>query len=104
MSEYRRYEILLPLRFNDGGPVPPALMRQTLRELESRFGAVSAELQSILGTWRHGEKSYQDELVRMFVDVPASPDHDQFFREFKETHSTVHQHLRGMTFSLLTPQ
>jgi len=68
-------------------------MRQTLRELEARFGAVSAELQSILGAWRHGEKPYHDELVRMFVDVPASPDHDQFFLGFKETLKSRFQQL-----------
>jgi hypothetical protein len=85
MREYRRYEILLPRRFNDGRPVPTALLRQTFRELEARFGAVSAERQTILGAWRHGEKAYRDELVRMFVDVPAGLEHDQFFREFKET-------------------
>jgi len=76
---------LLPRRFNDGRPVPGALLRQTFRELEARFGAVSAERQTILGAWRQGEKIYRDELVRMFVDVPPDPAHDQFFREFKQT-------------------
>ena len=33
----------------------------------------------------HGDKAYRDELVRMFVDVPSGPEHDQFFRDFKET-------------------
>ena len=45
----------------------------------------SAERQTILGAWRQGEKTYRDELLRMFVDVPANPAHDQFFQEFKET-------------------
>jgi len=64
--------------------VPAALLRKTFRELEARFGAVSAERQTILGAWRQGEKTYHDELVRMFVDVPANPEHDQFFQNFKE--------------------
>ena len=85
MKDYRRYEILLPRRFNDGRRVPPALLRQTFRELETRFGAVSAERQTIVGAWRKGEQSYQDELVRMFVDVPPSSEHDQFFLDFKES-------------------
>ena len=38
---YRRYEMLLPLRFNDGQPVPDELIADTLLELEERFGAVS---------------------------------------------------------------
>ena len=41
MSEWRRYEILLPLRFNDGQPVPRNLIIETLLALEQRFGAVS---------------------------------------------------------------
>jgi len=54
---------------------------------------LSQLLQSILGAWRQGEKSYYDELVRMFVDAPASPEHDQFFREFKETLKSRFQQL-----------
>ncbi len=45
----RRFEILLPLRFNDGSPVPDALIAQTLVELRRRFGAVSSETQKIEG-------------------------------------------------------
>jgi hypothetical protein len=41
----RRYEILLPLRLNDGQPVPDDLVADTLLELEQRFGAVSSETQ-----------------------------------------------------------
>jgi hypothetical protein len=43
----RRYEILLPLRFNDGQPVPDDLVVDTLLELEQQFGAVSSETQTI---------------------------------------------------------
>ena len=41
----RRYEILLPLRFNDGRAVPDDIVAETLLEVEQRFGAVSAETQ-----------------------------------------------------------
>jgi len=30
-------------------------------------------------------QTYRDELVRMFVDVPAAHEQDQFFQDFKET-------------------
>ena len=52
-STFRRFEILLPLRFNDGQPVPSELVADTLLELETRFGAVSSETQTIQGLWRH---------------------------------------------------
>jgi hypothetical protein len=43
----RRYEILLPLRFNDGQPVPDDLVADNLLELEQQFGVVSSETQTI---------------------------------------------------------
>ncbi len=43
MSKSRRYEILLPLKFNDGQPVPDSLIRATLLEFlpQSRGLAVT---------------------------------------------------------------
>jgi hypothetical protein len=37
-ASFRRFEILLPRRFNDGQAVPDALIADTLLELEERFG------------------------------------------------------------------
>ena len=79
----RRYEILLPLRFNDGRLVPDDLVADTLLELEQRFGAVSAETQTIRGLWRNEGESYRDDLIRVFVDVADETEHRQFFLELK---------------------
>lgn len=84
-SAFRRFEILLPLRFNDGQPVPQDLIGETLVELELRFGAVSSETQTIQGLWRHQGQSYRDDLTRVFVDVPDTSESLVFFRNFKET-------------------
>jgi hypothetical protein len=64
--------------------VPDNLVAETLLELEQRFGAVSAETQTIRGPWRHEGESYRDDLVRVFVDVADDPEHREFFLEFKE--------------------
>jgi hypothetical protein len=80
----RRYEVLLPLRFNDGQPVPDDALAETLLELEQRFGAVSCETQTIRGLWRYEGESYRDDLIRAFVDVADEAEHRQFFLEFKE--------------------
>ncbi len=80
----RRYEILLPLRFNDGQPVPEDVVAETLLELEQHFGAVSSETQTIRGFWRHEGESYRDDLIRVFVDVTDDPGHREFFLELKE--------------------
>jgi len=49
----RRCEILLPLLFNDGKPVPFELIGQTVLELRQQFEAVSSETQAIHGQWQH---------------------------------------------------
>ena len=54
---FRRYEMLLPLRFNSGELVPDELIADTLLELECRFGAVSCETQTIRGFWHHEGES-----------------------------------------------
>jgi hypothetical protein len=82
---FRRFEILLPLRFNDGQPIPNELIGVTLLELEQRFGAVSSETQAIQGFWQHQGQTYRDDLTRIFLDVPDTPESLKFFREFKET-------------------
>lgn len=85
MSEtFRRFEVLLPLRFNDGQPVPDDLITEVLLELRERFGAVSCEPQTIRGVWQQEGKLFRDDLVRLFVDTPDVPESREFFREFKE--------------------
>ena len=80
----RRYEILLPLRFNDGAPVPDELVGGAIIALRDQFGAVSFETQTIRGVWRHEGRAYRDDLVRLFADVADTPDNRAWFVEFKE--------------------
>jgi hypothetical protein len=81
----RRYEILLPRRFNDGTAVPDNLIADTMLELEVKFGSMSSESQVIHGHWQHLGESFRDELVRVFLDVEDTPEYRQFFVEYKET-------------------
>jgi len=60
------------------------LIAVTLLELEQRFGAVSSETQTIQGLWRHEGRAYRDDLTRVFVDVPDTPESLAFFQDFKE--------------------
>lgn len=84
MSASRRYEILLPLKFNNGQPVPRATIVAAVLELEERFGAVSSETQIIHGIWRHQGERFRDDLIRVWVDAPDLPEHRQFFAALKE--------------------
>ena len=84
MSEsFRRFEVLLPRRFNDGQPVPDELIANVLVELEEQFGAVSCESQTIHGRWRHAGEVFRDDLIRVFVDALDLPETRQFFVDFK---------------------
>ncbi len=80
----RRYEILLPLRFNDGTPVPNELVGDVLVSIRQRFGAASFETQTIRGLWQHEGEVYRDDLVRIFADVADTSDNRAWFRDLKE--------------------
>lgn len=83
-NSYRRFEVLLPLQFNDGQLVPEELIGDTVLELRAHFGAVSSETQVIRGYWEHQGQSFRDDMVRVFVDVPDTVENRRFFVDFKE--------------------
>jgi len=72
------------LLFNDGTPVPEALLIETFSELRTQFGAASWETQILRGGWELAGIPYHDNLTRFFVDVPDEPRHREFFIRFKE--------------------
>jgi hypothetical protein len=84
-TSYRRYELLIPLQFNDGSPVPETTIAETLLQLRMRFGAVSSETQIIRGLWESQGQIYRDENFRIFVDVEDPDENRRFFIGFKET-------------------
>ena len=79
-----RYEILLPLKYNDGSPVEDEKIQLTKQELVDRFGVVTIEPQSILGLWTHEEKEYEDELIKTIIDVEHTKETEKFFISYKE--------------------
>jgi hypothetical protein len=83
-SNWRRFEVLLPLRFNDGRDIPPEWLAEAVLEVVSQFGAASYETQNVEGHWRHGEVIYRDDLVRVVVDVPDTTENREWVRQFKD--------------------
>jgi hypothetical protein len=81
----RRYEILLPLRYNDGNAVPDGDLNLTREELLSRFEGVSVQPGTVAGIWIHEGMRYEDALVRFTVNVEDTADNRQFFVEWKPT-------------------
>jgi hypothetical protein len=80
-----RYEILLPLCYNDGRAIEAEKFDQTNLELVERFSATTTDLTQALGTWLYRGTVFEDRLMRIIIDVPVSDPADDFFRSCKET-------------------
>ena len=80
----KRYEILLPIRYNDGTLVDREKFFQTQEELVARFGALTTSPEFLRGVWLHAGQRFEDEILRLVVDVETTPENRAFFREFKE--------------------
>jgi hypothetical protein len=75
--------MLLPQKHNDGRLVDPGHFEQTREELVAQFGAVSLQPGVVHGIWVHEGTRYEDELLRLIVDVDDTPENQQFFVAFK---------------------
>src|SRR5437588_7128919 len=82
-SKWRRFEVLLPLQFNDGRDVSGELLAEAVLEVVGHFGAASYETQKVEGHWRQGGVLYRDDLIKIVVDVPDSAKNRQWMRRFK---------------------
>jgi hypothetical protein len=82
-NRWRRYEVLLPLQFNDGSDVPAEWLADAVQEVVEQFGAASYETQRVEGHWRHAGVLYRDTLVRVVVDVPDTARHRKWMKGFK---------------------
>jgi hypothetical protein len=82
-NKWRRYEVLLPLRFNDGREVPESWLADAVFEIVDMFGAASYETQKVEGHWRHGGTPYRDELARLVVDIPDTEENRASMQSYK---------------------
>jgi|SRR5882762_7293 len=83
-SKWRRFEVLLPLQFNDGSDVPAELLAEAVLQIVDYFGAASYETQKVEGHWRHGGVLVRDNLVKLVVDAPDLLSNRSWMREYKE--------------------
>jgi hypothetical protein len=73
----------LPRTHNDGKPVSQEKFSQTRDELVAQFGAVSLSPQFVLGVWTHEGQRYEDESMKLVVDVEDLPENREFFYNLK---------------------
>jgi hypothetical protein len=87
-SKWRRFEVLLPLQFNDGRDVPSEWLAESVLEIADHFGAASYETQRVEGHWRNAGVIYRDNLARLVVDIPDSAKNRQWMKQFKSRWKT----------------
>jgi hypothetical protein len=79
-----RFEILLPLFYNDGRAVEDRKFVETDDELISAFGATTTDTVAVRGHWLYESTIYEDRLIRVRLDVEDSPENWQKMRDVKE--------------------
>lgn len=81
-SKSRRFEVLLPVRFNDGRDVPEELLGEAVNEVVQQFGAASFYKQAVEGQWRQDETVHRDDLG-LVVDVPDTAKNRKWMKAYK---------------------
>jgi hypothetical protein len=83
----RRYEILLPAKYNDGRSIMQVCMEcfpHTLMEVIRQFGALSYNPHSILGVWTAEGRRFDDELFLLTIDADDTAEARLYIRQLKE--------------------
>ncbi len=80
----KRFEILLPLNYNDGKPIEDEKFRLTHRELVEKFRATTVDTTTAAGRWLYHGTLYQDLLIRITIDSLEGDKDIAFFRKYKE--------------------
>jgi len=82
----KKYEIYLPLKYNDGTEIEAGKFKEIREELIAVFGALTVSSQSApyQGSWKYGGVNFIDDIIK--IEIIASTDRktEKFFREFKE--------------------
>ncbi len=83
-ARFRRFELLLPITYNNGTDVEPEKFESTRGELSSQFNGLTQDLVQLQGLWKFAGQSYQDKLLRIRTDSD-DPNAVKFLRSYKET-------------------
>src|SRR5438477_497574 len=83
-----RFEILLPLFYNDGRAIEREKFLETDDELVRQFGATSTDTVVVGGRWVYQGTLYHDQLIRVRVDVEDNPQNWEHMRQMKTSLKT----------------
>ena len=82
----KKYEIYLPLKYNDGTNIEPEKIKQVREDFVERFGALTVSSMSApyQGTWNYGGVEFIDDIIKMEVIAFDDKNADDFFKKYKE--------------------
>jgi len=82
----RKYEIYLPLKYNDSKQIEPEKIKQIREELIGVFGAITVSSRSspYQGTWKYGGVEYIDDIIKVEIVTSADKVTKKFLKDFKE--------------------
>jgi hypothetical protein len=83
-----KVDIIIPLFYNDGNPIPDSKLTKTLDELAERFAGSSREGSIIEGRWVEtvGKKKvyFKDRNRSLWIICDDSVENRKFFSEYKK--------------------
>ena len=82
----KKYEIYLPLKYNDGREIEAEKIKQIREKLIVVFGALTVSSQSApyQGSWKYGGVDFIDDIIKIEIIAAGDRKTDKFFKEFKE--------------------
>lgn len=77
-----KYEIYLPLKYNNGADIEPEKLEEIQQQLITVFGAmtVSSLTAPFQGTWRYGGVQFVDDIIRIEI---ITNEELYYFKNFK---------------------
>ena len=87
-----KYELYLPLKYNDGSDIQSETLEEIQHQLIAVFGAMTVTSLSapLQGTWRYGGVEFVDDIIR--IEIITKEDSNDFFKSFKrQLKKTLHQ-------------
>jgi hypothetical protein len=78
----KKYDIYLPLKYNDGSDIEPEKLEEVQQQLMAVFGAITVSPLSapFQGTWRYGGVEFVDDIFRIEI---ITDEEIYFFKNLK---------------------
>jgi len=82
----KKYEMYLPLKYNDGREIEAEKIKQIREELIAAFGAltVSSHAAPYQGQWKYGGVEFVDDIIKIEIITSGDKKTERFFKRFKE--------------------